>query len=206
MQRHAYTSRHRLERRLGDEQRVGVQHVDDVERVGTDDRRRRGRLRAESSRLASLTGRDDEDAARRLEGVEVADQVARLGRVEAELVDDADGAVAVLGGQRAVQRERASCAWAGAARSCADAGRRPRRRRRSAARCASPGGRGRCPSGGTAWRRRRGPRRASWCRGVPVRRPASCAVTAWCITASLISALRRASRAGRPCPAPCPSW
>ena len=64
-----------------------------------------GRLRADSSRFCVAAGGDDEDPAAGLERVEVADQLARLGRVEAQLVDDADRAVVELGRQRAVQRE-----------------------------------------------------------------------------------------------------
>ena len=147
-----------------------------------------GRLRADSSSFSSRPGATTRTRPVGLERAEHAGEVAGLDRLEPERVDHPDRLVAELGGQRAAQREPLHLARQALLVASAGAARRRRRRRGSAARSASPGGRGRCPSGGTACLPppRTSPRVFVSC--VPMRRPASWAVTTWWRTAAFTGA------------------
>ena len=152
------------QRRLLDDERVGVEDVDDVERVGQDDRRRSAGCEPRARSRSSTRRRDDEDPAAGLERAEDAAKsrvlIASRPKVSTTLIASSPS-FAVSAPRRASALHLARQALLVRARvrpedhAAAAVVRRARR---------CPGGRGRCPSGGTASCRRRGPRRGSWCR------------------------------------------
>jgi hypothetical protein len=78
---------------------VGLEQVDHVDRVGEDDLDPRQVAGRQAEQLVG-TRRDEEDAPRRLERREHADEVAGLDRLEPERVHDLDRAVVELRRQR----------------------------------------------------------------------------------------------------------